>query len=80
MKPPRRLVPKSFDQLCQLSEARLLAYRRMALSLENSLEASDYADLNEPLDEACIWFKSDPRWAPLYEQILAALALVQGSK
>jgi hypothetical protein len=38
--------------MCQLSEARLLAYRRKALSLENSLEESDYADGKDPLDDA----------------------------
>jgi hypothetical protein len=80
MKLPRRVAPRSYVQLCKLSEARLLAYRRKALSLENSLEDSDYADRKEPLDDAYIWFKSDPRWQPLYDQILAALAHVQASK
>ena len=80
MKPPRRLAPRTYDQLCRLTEARLLEYRRKALSLENSLEESDYASSTEPLEIAYIWFKSDPRWKPLYDQILAALAFVQSHK
>ncbi len=78
MKPPRQLKILSQDQLLRLSEARLLAYRRKALSLENCPEDSDYSDEEiQSLDGNSIWFKSDPRWKPAYEQILEALARVQ---
>ena len=81
MTPPRRLAPRSFDQLCRLSEARLLAYRRKALALENCPEDSDYDSKDiAALDDTYIWFKSDPRWQPLYDQILAALARAQSSQ
>jgi len=49
--------------------------------LKSARKASDYdPHVVQSLDPAYIWFKSDPRWQPLYDQILAALARVQSSK
>ena len=77
MKPLRRLKPLSSSELGRLTKDRLLSYRKKALSLENSPEMSDY-DSKEisDLDSVYVWFKSDPRWKPLYDQILLALARV----
>ena len=78
MQPPRRLAVLSRDRLGQLSVARLLAYRKKALSLENSPEESDYGpDDIKNLDEQYIWFKSDARWKGVYSDVLAALAAAQ---
>ena len=78
MTPPRRLKILSTTDLLRLTEARLLAYRKKALSIENCPEDSDYFDTpREELDPTFIWFKSDPRWKVLYDQILHALAQVQ---
>lgn len=78
MNPPRRLAILSSEQMLRLNEARLLSYRKKALSLENSPEDSDYDPIEvRNLDKAYIWFKSDPRWKSLYEQILLALAKSQ---
>jgi hypothetical protein len=80
MKPPRRLKPLSSEELLRLSKDRLLSYRKKALSLENSPEKSDYdSDDIKKLDKSCIWFKSDPRWKALYDEILLALARVNRS-
>lgn len=76
---PRRLKPLSPIELSHLTVARLLAYRKQALSLENSVESSDYGDQVDALDQAYIWFKEDPRWQPLYDAILAELAGKQRS-
>lgn len=74
MKPPRRLKPLSSEELRRLPKARLLSYRKKALSLENSPEKSDYdSDEVGALEKTYIWFKSDPRWKPLYDEILLAL-------
>jgi hypothetical protein len=68
----------SSEQLRHLTEARLLAYRKKSLSLENCPEDSDYSPQEiETLDRSFIWFKSDPRWQPAYDLILEALARVQ---
>ena len=65
----------SSDQLAGLTKSRLLAYRKSALSLENSPEGSDYSrDEVALLDKSYLWFKSDPRWHEQYELILKALA------
>ena len=81
MIPPRRLKAVLPDELARLSEARLLAYRKKALSLENSPEESDYsAEELQSLDANYIWFKSDPRWKLAYEQVLAALKRIQRTK
>lgn len=78
VKPPRRLAILSREQLLRLTEARLLSYRKKALSLENSPEESDYSDLEiKSLDKTYIWFKSDFRWKRVYNDILHALARVQ---
>ena len=53
-----------------------MAYRKKALSLENSLADSDYHDAG-PFDEAFIWFKEDPRYQVVYNDILAELARKQ---
>jgi hypothetical protein len=77
MKPPRRLKPLSSQELLRLSKSRLLSYRKKALSLENSPKKSDYdSDEIKKLDGTFIWFKSDPRWKPLYDEILLALSRV----
>ena len=83
MLPPRRLTPLTVEQLSRLPEARLIAYRREARSLEESLESSDYShdkNIEQRMDTAFIWFKADPRWQPLYDQILKALHRVQSVK
>lgn len=75
---PRRLTIRSSQQLRLLTEMRLLAYRKKALSLENSPEASDYTQEQiRSFDQTSIWFKSDPRWSLQYERILEALANAQ---
>jgi len=64
----------SRERLGQLTKARILSYRKKALSLENSPEESDYsADDIRSLDQRYIWFKSDVRWKGVYADILAAL-------
>jgi hypothetical protein len=78
MKLRRRLKVLSADQLHHLTEERLLAYRKKALSLANCPEDADYSKAEaQSLDANFIWFKSDPRWQPEYDQILEALARVQ---
>jgi hypothetical protein len=78
MKQRRRLNVLSPDQLQHLTEERLLAYRKKALSLANCPEDADYLPAEaQLLDANFIWFKSDPRWKPAYDQILDALARVQ---
>jgi hypothetical protein len=68
------------EQLPRLSEARLLAYRKKALSLLNCPEDADYSSAEiQALDADYIWFKSDPRWELAYQRILAALARQQSS-
>jgi hypothetical protein len=74
----RRLKVLSPNELQHLTEERLLAYRRKALSLANCPEDADFTRAEvQSLDANFIWFKSDPRWTPAYEQILEALARVQ---
>ena len=81
MNPPRRLAILSFEEMLRLTEARLLLYRKKALSLENCPDDSDYSPSEiEGLDMNYIWFKSDPRWMTLYHQIRRALAKVQSPK
>jgi hypothetical protein len=78
MKQRRRLNVLSPDELQHLTEERLLAYRKKALSLPNCPEDADYSRAQaDALDASYIWFKSDPRWQPTYDQILEALARVQ---
>lgn len=62
-------------ELATLTKERLLAYRKKALSLENSLQDSDYHD-QEPRDwdPIFIYFKDDPRWQETYEIVLQCLA------
>ena len=75
---PRRLKVLSSEELRHLSEARLLAYRKKALSLENCPEETDYTpEQIRALDMTYIWFKTDPRWQPAYDLILSALASTQ---
>ncbi len=73
MRPPRRLKLLSDDDLKLLTVERLLAYRQKALSLENSLLASDYAGTTEALDPKYIWFKDDARWTDAYNRTLTVL-------
>ncbi|MGL5874545.1 MAG: hypothetical protein ACRC2R_19620 [Xenococcaceae cyanobacterium] len=72
---PRRIRPLTIEQLQQLTVERLLAYRKKALSLEDSLAASDYIDteIAQTFDETYIWFKEDSRWKPLYDAIISEL-------
>lgn len=70
---PRRIRPLTSAELEHLSVERLLAYRKQALSLENSLAASDYTNMADSLDPTYIWFKDDPRWQPLYDSVLKEL-------
>jgi len=77
---PRRIRPLTAAELEHLTEDRLLAYRKQALSLENSLAASDYTNLADSLDPAYIWFKDDPRWQPLYDAVLEELNRKQHPK
>jgi hypothetical protein len=80
MNPPRRLRILSEEQLGHLTEARLLAYRKKALSLQNCPEELYYTSEElQGLDKAFIWFKSDPRWQSAYDLILEALARVQSN-
>lgn len=74
---PRRLKLLTEKELSLLSVDRLLEYRRKALSLENTLFASDYVEVAKDLDPEFIWFKDDPRWQELYNRILAALKTKQ---
>ena len=76
MPPPRRLRLLTKAELRHLTVARLLAYRKKALSLENTLGDSDYRDAGK-LDDTFVWFKEDPRWQSAYDDILAELARKQ---
>ncbi len=71
---PRRIRALAPTELQRLTVKRLLAYRKQALCLENTLAASDYTDTAHTLDTVYIWFKEDPRWQPLYDSILGELA------
>lgn len=77
MQSPRRLRILTKADLSDLTVDRLLAYRKKALSLENTLADSDYHDRSETLDEEFIWFKEDPRSQPVYDDIRAELARKQ---
>jgi hypothetical protein len=78
MKLRRRLKVLSADELPHLTEERLLAFRKKALSLANCPEDADYSPAEaQLLDANYIWFKSDPHWKPAYDQIFEALARVQ---
>jgi hypothetical protein len=74
---PRRIRALTPIELQHLTVKRLLAYRKQALCLENTLVASDYSETAHTLDTAYIWFKDDPRWHPLYDSILGELARKQ---
>jgi len=43
------------------------------------LAASDYTNVASELDMTYIWFKDDPRWQPLYDDILTELERKQNS-
>jgi hypothetical protein len=74
---PRRIRALTPTELQHLTVERLLAYRKQALCLENTLAASDYTETARTLDTAYIWFKDDQRWQPLYDSILRELARKQ---
>ena len=74
---PRKIRALTPAELEHLSVERLLAYRAKALSLANTLAGSDYHDTASALDQTYIWFKDDPRWQPLYDDILGELARKQ---
>jgi len=71
---PRRIRALTPTELQHLTVERLLAYRKQALCLENTLAASDYTETARTLDTAYIWFKDDQRWQPLYDSIFRELA------
>ena len=79
MKPPRRLRPLSNPELERMTVARLIAFRKQALSLENSITKSDYSDIAAELDRTYIWFKEDPRWQIVYDAVLEELARKQNA-
>ncbi len=71
---PRSVRPIDEQLLTRLPAKRLLAYRNRLLSLEESPELSDWETFEiADLDPAFIWFKSDPRWRDLYDQVLYCL-------
>ncbi len=71
----RHLRLLSSTELQRLTRPRLLAYRRTVLSLDSSPKLSDFLPAEvQSLDGDLVWFKSDPRWQPAYEAVLAALA------
>jgi hypothetical protein len=70
----RRIRPLSPKELQHLSVNCLRAYRSKALSIENTLADSDNTDIASTLDMSFIWFKDDPRWQILYDDVLAELA------
>lgn len=74
---PRRIRPLTRLELEHLNVDRLIAYRKTMLGLENSLAASDYADIANSLDKTYIWFKDDPRWQLLYDSLLEELGKKQ---
>jgi hypothetical protein len=74
---PRRIKALNREELEHLTIDRLLAYRSQALSLENTLADSDYTNITSTLDMSYIWFKDDPRWQLLYDDVLAELARKQ---
>jgi hypothetical protein len=74
---PRRIRPLTPTELQHLTVERLLAYRKQALGLENTLADSDYTETAHTLDSAWIWSKDDPRWQPLYGSILRELSRKQ---
>ena len=81
MSRPPRLKVLSHEQLARLTEPRLLAYRRKALSLLNSADDADYSPAEiDTWDPSFVWFKSDPRWQAAYELILEELARVQSQR
>lgn len=79
MAQPRRIRALTSTELEHLTVERLLAYRKQALCLENTLAASDYTDTAHTLDGTYIWFRDDPRWKALYDSILGELARKQNS-
>jgi hypothetical protein len=80
MKTPRRISILSSEQLAQLPEAKLLAYQKKVLSVDESPDESDYSPSEALLlDNAYIWFKTDPRWRQVYDRLSNALARVQMS-
>ena len=79
MQPPRRLRILSQSDLRHLTIERLLKYRKKALSLENTLADSDYHYHAGKFDETFIWFKEDPRWQLVYDDVLAELACKQSN-
>jgi hypothetical protein len=71
---PRSVKPVSREVLSTLSGGRLLAYRERLLSLEESPASSDSGEAElAGLEPSLIWFKADPRWRVLYEQVVGML-------
>ena len=70
----QKLKPLSPEQLSRLSRPRLLAYRNKALSLLECPLSDDVPEETVGLNKRYIWFKSDPRWEPLYSQITKLLS------
>ena len=77
---PRKLRPKTRAELELFTVERLLAYRKKALSLETSFDASDFHDIAIELDRNFIWFKEDPRWQIVYNDVLSVLSAKQAGE
>jgi ABC-type iron transport system FetAB ATPase subunit len=73
----RRIQPLTPEELQRLIIDRLLAYRSKLLLLENTIADSDYTDSTSKLDISYIWFKDDPKWQLLYDDVLTELARKQ---
>ena len=72
---PRRARPICVERISTLTTARLLAYRDRLLTLEESVDLSDWNPTElTACDPALIYFKSDPRWQPLYDEVRQELA------
>ena len=65
---PRHIRPATSEQVTHLTLARLPAYRKKLLSLENNVAESDcrFGEA-EKLDKGFIWLKEDARWREQYD-------------
>lgn len=71
---PRRVRVLSIEELEQLSMARLLAYRKKLLMLEDSPVLGDWGEAQlDHLEPGYVYFKDSPAWA---ETAAAAKALL----
>lgn len=71
---PRHVRPISRELIATLSSARLRAYRRRLMSLEDRPEAGDWTlDELAGLPASLVFFKSDPRWRALEQAVASEL-------